>query len=388
MIRPVLAALTMPLAALSMLLAASPARADITIGALLSLTGPGAGLGIPERNTIALLPKMIAGQAVSWVVLDDASDTTAAVRAARKMIEEDHVDAILGASTTPNSLAILDAIGADGVPAISLAGSSAVIEPPQGARRWAFKLIPSERVATVQIVDHMLGAGKKTLGHIGFANALGDGYINALNAQAAARGIQTVAETRYNPGDASVTPQVLRLIAARPDAIFVAASSAPAATPILELRARGYAGPIYTVQGIAGPDALRVGGKALDGVMFSSVPVLVAEQMPDAHPVKAPAMAYVAAYEARYGAGSRSLFGATLWDGFLLIQAAAPAALHAGPPGTTVFRTALRDAMESVQGLAASEAVFTMTPADHSGARADSQVMVEIRDGAYRVLPQ
>ena len=192
---------------------------------------------------------------------------------------------------------------------------------------------------------------------------------------------------RYNPADTSVTPQVLRLLAARPDAVFVAASSTPATTPIIELRARGFAGPIYTVQGIAGPDALRVGGRALDGVMFSSVPVLVAEQMPDAHPVKAAALAYVAAYEGKYGPGSRSLFGATLWDGVKLIEAALPQAVAAGQPGTPAFRTALRDAMERVTGLAASEAVFSLSPTDHSGAQADSQVMVEIRDGAYRIVP-
>ena len=365
---------------------AAPARADVTLGALLSLTGPGAGLGIPERNTIGLLPKAIAGQAVRWVVLDDATDTTTAVRAARKMIDEEHVDAILGASATPASIAILDVIAAAGVPAISLAGSSAVIEPPEGTRRWAFKPIPGERVAAAQLARHMAQAGRKTLGHIGFATSLGDGYIAALNAEASSRGIRTVAELRFNPGDQSVVPQVLRLLAARPDAVFVAASSAPAAMPILELRARGYAGPIYAVQGIAGPDTLRIGGKALDGTMFSAVPVLVAEQLPDGNPVKAPALAYVRAYEGQYGPGSRSLFGATLWDAFLLIQAAAPGALAAGPPGTPAFRTALRDGMEAVQGLAASEAVFSLSPRDHSGAQADSQVMVEIRGGAYRVL--
>jgi len=367
-------------------LAATPARADVVLGALLSLTGPGAGLGIPERNTIALLPDAIAGQPVRWVVLDDATDTATAVRAARKMIDEEHVDAILGASAAPASIAILDAIGAAGVPAISLAGSSAVIEPPEGSRRWAFKPIPNERVAAAQLAGHMARAGRKTLGHIGFATSLGDGYIAALNAEAASRGIRTVAEVRYNPGDPSVTPQVLRLLAPRPDAVFVAASSTPAATPILELRARGYAGPIYTVQGIAGPDTLRVGGRALDGVMFSAVPVLVAEQLPDGNPVKAPALAYVRAYEGKHGPGSRSLFGATLWDAFLLIEAAAPRALAAGPPGTPGFRAALRDGMEAVQGLAGSEAVFSLSPANHSGAQADSQVMVEIRGGAYRVL--
>ena len=291
------------IALVALLLAALPARADVTIGAVLSLTGPGAGLGIPERNTIELLPKTIAGQAVRWVVLDDASDTTAAVRAARKLVDEEHVDAILGPSTTPNSLAMLDPAGAAGVPFVSLAGSSSVIEPPEGNRRWAFKLIPSERVATVQIVDHMLAHGWKRLAHIGFANALGDGYIGALTAQGRERGIESVVDVRYNPADTSVTPQVLRVLAAKPDAVFVAASSSPATTPIIELRSRGYTGPIYTVQGIAGPDALRVGGKALDGVMFSSVPVLVAEQIAPANPVREPALAYVRAYRGQVWAG-------------------------------------------------------------------------------------
>ncbi len=371
---------------LMLLLWALPARADITLGAVLSLTGPAAGLGIPARNTIDLLPRMMAGQAVRWVVLDDASDTTAAVRAARKLIEEEQVDAILGPSNAPNSLALLDVIGAAGVPMVSLAGSSSIIEPPEGNRRWAFKLIPSERVATTQVVDAMVRGNQRTLGQIGFANSLGDGYINALEAQAAERGIRTLLQVRYNLGDASVTPQVLRLMQARPNAMFVAASSTPATTPIIDLRARGFAGPIYTIQGIAGPEALRVGGRALDGVLFSSVPVLVAEQLADGHPVKAQALAYVQAYEGKFGPGSRSLFGATLWDGFLLIDAAAPKALLAGQPGTPEFRLALRDGMENVRGLAGAEAVFNLAPTDHSGAQANSQVMVEIRNGGYRLL--
>jgi branched-chain amino acid transport system substrate-binding protein len=141
------------------------------------------------------------------------------------------------------------------------------------------------------------------------------------------------------------------------------------------------------VQGIAGPDALRVGGKALDGVMFSSVPVLVAEQIAPSNPVREPALAYVRAYEGKYGPGSRSLFGATMWDGFLLVSAGAERAMDAGKPGSKEFRTALRDAMEQVKALPGCEAIFTLTPQDHSGAEANSQVLVEIRDGGYRILP-
>ena len=363
----------------------APARADITLGALLSLTGPGAGLGIPERNTIELLPKTIAGQTVRWVVLDDASDTSASVRAAHKMTDEEHVDAILGPSTTPNSVAILDVAGPTGTVTISLSGSSNMIVPPEGNRRWAFKMLPSEAVATSQMAADMEKRGVTTVAHIGFANALGDGYISAMTAGADKLGIKTVAEARYNPTDTSLAPQVLRVMQAQPGAVFIAASATPATTPIIELRNRGYKGLIYTVQGIAGPDAIRVGGKALEGVLFSAVPVLVAEQLPDSSPAKPPAMAYVSAYEGKYGPGSRSLFGASMWDGFFLVNAAAPTALKAAQPGTAEFRTALRDAMERVRGLAGAQGVNDMTPTDHSGADPDSQVMVEIHDGAYRL---
>ena len=363
---------------------AGPARADVTLGAVLSLTGPGAGLGIPARNTIELLPKTIANEAVRWVVLDDGSDPTAAVRAVRKLVEEERVDAILGPSTTPASVAVLDAAG--GTPFLSLAGSNAVIEPPEGGRRWAFKLFPGERLATGQMAAHMKRTGAGPLAMIGFANALGDGYFAAMRADAEAQGVPVVAEARYNPGDASVTPQVLRLLQAKPGAILVAASAAPATTPIIELRARGFTGPIYTVMGIAGPDAIRVGGKALDGVMLSGVPVLVAEALEDTNPVKPTALRFIGAYEAKYGPGSRNLFGATMWDSFLLVDAGAKVALAIAAPGSPEFRTALRDAMERVQGMPGAEGVFSLSATDHSGAEPRSQVLIEIRDGGYRLV--
>ncbi len=367
------------------LLLASPARADITLGAVLSLTGPGAGLGIPARNTIELLPKTIAGEPVRWVVLDDGSDPTAAVRAVRKLVEEERVDAILGPSTSPASVAVLDA--AAGTPFLSLAGSNAPIEPQEGARRWAFKLFPGERLATGQMAAHMKRTGAGPLAMIGFSTALGDGYFAAMRADAAAQGIPVVAEARYAPGDSSVSPQVLRLLQAKPGAVFVAASAAPATTPIIELRARGFAGPIYTVMGIAGPDAIRVGGRALDGVLLSGVPVLVAESLDDANPVKLEALRFVRVYEAKYGPGSRNLFGATLWDSFLVLDRATGPALAGARPGTPEFRTALRDAMEQVRGLAGAEGMFSLSPADHSGAELASQVLIEIRGGGYRLVP-
>lgn len=368
---------------------ALPAHADITLGALLSLSGPAAGLGIPARNTIELLPKTLAGQPVRWVILDDASDSTAAVRAYRKLADEERVDAVVGPSNTPNSVAVLDAAAATGTPFLTLSGSNAPIEPPEGARRWAFKMFPAERLATAQMAEHMKRTGAQSLAMIGFANALGDSHFDAMRADAQRLGLPIVAEARYNPADTSVAPQVLRLIQARPGAVLVVGSATPATTPIIELRNRGYTGPIYTIMGIAGPDAMRVGGRALDGVLLSGVPVLVAEQLPDSNPTKAAALRFVQTYEAKYGPGTRNLFGATLWDAFLLLDKGAEAALASGKqPGTPEFRLALRDAMERVQGLPGTQAVFSLSLTDHSGAEPGSLVLIEIRNGGYRLVEQ
>jgi branched-chain amino acid transport system substrate-binding protein len=244
-------------------------------------------------------------------------------------------------------------------------------------------MFPAERLATGQMADHMKAHGVTSLGQIGFATGLGDGYFAAMRADAGERSIAIAGEARYNPEDTAVTGQVLKLMQGKPGGVFVAASGTPATTPIIELRNRGYAGYIYTVMGIAGPEPLRVGGKALDGVLLSGVPVLTAEQLAASAPSKAPGLAFIKAYEGRFGPRSRNLFAATFWDAFLLVDAGFKGASAAGKPGTPAFRTGLRDAMEKVQGLAGAQGVFSLSPTDHSGAEPSSQVLIEIRDGGY-----
>lgn len=362
--------------------------APANIGAILSLTGPGASLGIPQRNTFELLPKTIAGRAVRMTVLDDATDSSAAVRNVRKLIDEERVDAIIGPTVTPPSLAVLDAIGQAEVPMLSLAGANAIVEPQEGARRWAFKTAPADRLMTTPVAAHMARNGVKTYAAIAFATAFGDGQIAALDASARAYGLTNAMMVRYNPGDASVTPQVLRMIAARPDAMFVGASGTPGATPIIELRSRGWTGPIYGTQGLGNPDVLRVGGKALEGLVFTVTPALVAEQLPDSNPVKAVALAYGQAYEDRFGRGTRSLFGAMVWDSFLLLERAAGTALQAAQPGTPEFRRALRDGLEGVHGLVGVQGVFDLSRDDHSGSGPSAQVLVTVKNGAWLYLSE
>ena len=237
------------------------------------------------------------------------------------------------------------------------------------------------------VVDHLLKAKGKTMATIGFATSYGEGFLKAFEPVAQARGVKVVASERYNPTDQSVTAQVLKLIASNPDAVYIFASGTPGALPQIELARRGYKGPVYQTQGVANNDFLRVGGKDLDGGYMTVAPALVPEQLPDANPIKKVATDYVQRYEAKYGAGSRSLFGATAWDALLIAQQASREALKKGKPGTPEFRAALRDAIESLHEYVGAEGVYNMTPADHNGVDSRSQVMVRIENGGWKVVP-
>ncbi|MEK6355447.1 MAG: ABC transporter substrate-binding protein [Burkholderia cenocepacia] len=373
------------LLAAGLVCAATTASAQVKIGVTLSATGPAASLGIPEKNTIALLPKEIAGKSVQYIVLDDASDTSRAVQNVRKLIDEDHVDAIIGSSVTPNSLAMLDPVSQGKTPAISLAASAQIIAPMDAKRAWMFKVPQNDQLMADAIAGYMAKHGVKTVGFIGFADAYGDSWYKTFDAAAAKNGLKLVSNERYNRTDASVMGQVLKLLGANPDAVLIAGSGTPAALPAKTLKERGYKGKVYQTHGVANNDFLRVCGKDCEGEILPAGPVLVTDQLPDSNPVKKPALGYKAAYEKAYGAGSLSTFGGHAWDAGLLLQRAIPEALKKGQPGTEAFREALRASLESVKDLPVSHGVINMTATDHNGFDTRARVMVQIVDGKWKL---
>jgi len=356
---------------------------DVKVGVTLSATGPAASLGIPERNTFPLLPQTIGGRKVQYIVLDDASDTTTAVRNTRKLIAEDKVDVVVGSTITPNSLAMIDVVAEAETPMISMAASSRIVEPVDGKKRWVFKTPQNDQQMALVIVGHMLNQGIKTVGFIGFADAYGEGWWNEFSKIAETRGIKVVASERYQRNDTSVTGQVLKLMAAKPDAVLIAGAGTPAALPQKTLKERGYAGKIYQTHGVANNDFLRVCGKDCEGTFLPAGPVLVVSQLPNDHPVKKSAQAYVTAYEGAQGKGTVSTFGAHAWDAGVLLEVAIPIALKKAQPGTKEFRVALRDALESVKNAAGAHGIFSMSPNDHLGLDQRAAVMVQINNGTW-----
>ncbi|MDT9001770.1 ABC transporter substrate-binding protein [Paucibacter sp. APW11] len=363
------------------------AWADVNIGVTLSTTGPAASLGIPEKNTIALLPTTLGGQKVNYIILDDASDTTTAVSNTRKLITEHKVDVVVGSTVTPNSLAMIDAVAEAQTPMISLAASSRIVEPVDAKKRWVFKTPQNDIMMALAIATHMASQGVKTVGFIGFADAYGEGWYNEFNKVASTKGLSIVANERYNRTDTSVTGQALKLLAAKPDAVLVAGSGTPAVLPQKTLKERGYAGKYYQTHGVANNDFLRVGGKDVEGTFLPAGPVLVASQLPADHPVKKSALEYVAKYEGAYGKGSASTFGGHAWDVGLLLQSAVPAALKKAQPGTPAFRAALRDALEAVKEQPGAHGVFNMSANDHLGLDQRARVMVKIDKATWLYQP-
>jgi len=365
---------------------AAAAHADINIGVIVSLTGPGASLGIPADNTVKLWPAELGGQKINVITLNDGTDTTTAAKNATRLISEDKVDVIVGPSVTPTSLAVIDVAARSGVPVISLAGGGAIVEPQDGPRRWAFKMAPTETISINAVLEHMRRHKAATIATIGITTAYGEGFQKAIEKLAPAKAVKIVAVEKYGPADTSVTPQVLKLIASNPDAVYIFSAGTPGALPHVELVRRGYKGLIYQTQGVANADFLRVGGKELEGSFMTVAPVLVADQLPDTNPVKAPGVDYVKRYEAKHGAGSRSLFGATAWDAQLWLNAAIPVALKKGAPGTPEFRLALRDAIEGLKEFVGAQGVFNLSATDHNGVDARSQVMVKVEGGAWKLV--
>lgn len=368
-------------------LAAANVHAQIKVGVSISTTGPAASLGIPEKNTVSLFPVEIAGQKVQYIVLDDASDATQAVKNARKLGSEDKVDLLIGSSITPTSLAMLEVAAETQTPMISIAGGSRIVEPMDAKRHWVFKTTQHDGQMAAAITQHMANNGVKSMGFISFSDAYGDGWWTEAQKMADVRKIKVVANERFARTDTSVTGQVLKLVSANPDAILIAASGTPAALPQKALRERGYRGKIYQTHGVANSDFLRVCGADCEGTFIPAGPMLVAAQLPDANPVKKSALAYVNKYTAAYNKDSLSTFGGHAWDAALLLQEAAKTAVPKAKPGTKEFRAALRDGLEDIKNLPASHGIFNMTPTNHQGLDQRSQVMVRIEKGAWKYVP-
>ena len=337
------------------LLPLATATAQVKIGLLVSATGPTSAIGIPQKNTAALLPSKIGDATVEYILLEDGGDTTRAVQNAKKLIGESNVDALIGPSTTPNAFAILDIVAEAKVPLLATVGTQAVVEPVDAKKRWVFKTTQNDDLIAAALLKNMVKNGVKTVGFIGFNDPYGENWYKVFGPLAEKSGIRIVASERYARTDQSVTGQALKLLAARPDAVLIAAVGGPAVLP------QAYKGYIYQTHAVATDDFIRLGKEKVEGTMLAAGSMLVIDDIADGDPIKKVALVYIAAYEKRYGQRPAT-FGANTYDSGILLQQAIPIALKTTRPGTEAFRVALREALEQERDVVGCQGVFNMSP--------------------------
>jgi branched-chain amino acid transport system substrate-binding protein len=368
-----------------MLAASLSAQAQVKIGVITSATGQIAFVGIPQKNTVALLPKTMGNASVEYIYYNDASDSTQSAQLTKKLLTEDHIDALIGPSGSPNAMGVLQFMAEAQTPMLAPVGTTAVVLPMDDRKRWVFKPSQNDDLIGEALVEHMVRSKVKTVAFIGYNDPYGESWFKAMAPLLQKAGIQLVANERYNRQDTSVVGPVAKVMAPKPDAVFIAGVTAGAALPQMQLTDAGYKGRIYQTHGAASQDFIKIGGKKVEGTILAASLMLVLDEIPDSVPSKKMAKEYISAYEKMYGSVPAT-FGANVYDAGLLLQRAVPEAMKKAKPGTPAFRAALRDALEATKELVATQGVYNMTPADHSGFDQRGRVLVTVKDGKFTLL--
>lgn len=362
---------------------ASYAQTPIKIGFTGTFTGANASNGIPYRNAAEVFPSTLAGHSVEWIVLDDGGDATQAMKNARRFIDVDKVDAIVGSTSSPTSMTLFDI--ANNSKTVQLA--MAPVKIPDDKRAFVFNVSQPVPLMTSAIVGDMKKQGVKTAAYIGYADGWGDMNWDIFKDMAPKAGIKVVAEERYNRTDPSVIAQVLKVVAADPDAVFIGASTTPAVLPHATLRDQGYKGLIYQTHGTVAQAFLNAGGKAVEGARMPTGPMVVADDLSDGNPIKKVAKEFIGKYQAKWGPNPVPAFAGTAWNAYLLLDAASAKVLKAGAkPGTPEFRLALRDALQSGDEVVGTDGIFKYTADDHYGLDERARVMITVKGGKFRLL--
>jgi branched-chain amino acid transport system substrate-binding protein len=361
--------------------------ADITVGFVTSMSGPGASIGIPYAKGAAaaqVYAGAVGNHKIRFVQLDDASDASAAARDARKLVEEDKVDILMGTSGVPGSVAMSTVAVETKTPMISLTPLPPVTVGPAG--QWLVAIPQPPAMMVAGVVERMKKDGVKTAGYIGFSDSWGDLVYGALMKNAPGNQIEVTTNERYARADTSVTGQTLKIISTHPDGVITGGSGTPGALPYIALAERGYKGGLYGTHALINPDFVRVGGQAVEGVIAPTGPVVVAEQLPDNYPTKKIALTFRDAYQKANNAPTTDGFSAYAFDAWLVFIEAAKQALAKAEPGTPEFRAALRDAIVNTHDVVGTHAVYNFKPGETFGVDERARVMVKLANAQWKLL--
>ncbi len=354
------------------------------VGAIFSITGPGSSLGIPERDTALMLEADINARGgvrgpdgkahpLKLVIYDDTSDETKAVLAAKKLIDEDRVVAIVGTTLSGTSLAILDTTQKAEVPLVSCAAAAKIVEPA-AERKWVFKTPQSDALIVGALIDYLKAKGLTRVAWAGVDYAFGQlGWIEFEKAAQKAA-VTIAASEKFGQKDVDMTAQLIRIKAANPQAVVVWSIPPSASLATKNYADLGLKMPLFQSHGIGNKKYIELAGAGANGVIFPAGKLLVAEQLPDLDVQKYVLLGYARDFETRYG--PRNTFGGHAWDAVRLVVRALE---KAGPD-----RAAVRAALEGTKNFVGITGVFDFSAADHNGLDARAVTMVQIVDGQWR----
>jgi branched-chain amino acid transport system substrate-binding protein len=369
-------------AALCAVATAAQAQAPIRIGAFLSVTGPAAFLGDPEQKTLELYVERlnaaggVLGRKLELVAYDSGGDAEKARTFAKRLIEQDRVDVIVGGSTTGETMAVVPLAEAAGMPFISLAGAVVIVEP---VKRWVFKTPHTDRMACDKVFVDMKARGVAKAALISGSGGFDKSMRGQCLAVARNHGIAIVADETYGAGDTDMTAQLTKIKnAAGVQAVLNAGFGQGPAIVTKNYKQLGIGVPLYQSHGVASKQYIQLAGEAAEGVRLPAAALLVAETLPDSDPQKTVVLEYKRAYEARFKQDV-STFGGHAYDGLML-------AVEAMKRAGSADKAKVRDALEQIRGYMGTAGVVNMSAQDHMGLDLTAFRMLEVRKGDWALV--
>jgi branched-chain amino acid transport system substrate-binding protein len=354
-------------------------KETLRIGAIYALSGPGASLGIPERDTVVMLEEQINaagginGHPIEVIIYDDESDGTKGLLAAKKLVEEHKVNVVIGPTTSGVSLALVPYFTEMEIPLVSAAAAARIVEPIN-ERYWIFKTAQSDYLVFEAIVKYLNENNLKKVGFISEASGYGDSGRSELEKLAPKAGIDVVAYERFDSGDRDMTAQLTKIRRQNPDAIIVWSIPPAAAVVQQNIFDMGFTIPVIQSHGIGNQTFIDVAGQAAEGVIFPAGKLLIANDLLDSEPQKKTIVNFRDDYMKKYS-GNPSTFAGHGWDGMMLVMDA----LESGA------RTPqeIRDYLENKKNFVGITGMFNFSAQDHNGLDPSALAWIEIKDGKW-----
>ncbi|MGB5217637.1 MAG: ABC transporter substrate-binding protein [Smithella sp.] len=356
------------------------ATPPVKIGALFSVTGPASPLGEPERNTAVMMVEAInkaggiKGTKLELVVYDTQGDATKAVQGVNKLIKDDKVVAIIGPSTTGDSMAIIPVIEKSEIPLVSCAAGIKITDP---VKKWVFKTAQNDSLAVMKIYNNLTKQKVSKIAIITVSDGFGASGREQLKGQAKAFGIEITSDETYSPKDTDMTVQLTKIRDSAAQAVICWGTNPGPAMVARNAKQLGIKIPLYMSHGVSSKKFIELAGDAAEGIMLPSGKVIVADQLPKADPQKKALMSYVNQYKARYKVEGDH-FGGHAWDAVMLLKGA----MERGG----FSPAAIRDQLEKTKKFAGIGGTFTFSPQDHAGLTSDAFVLVKIEKGDWKLL--